>query len=197
MTSPPHLTPGVFYHIYDRGVNRENIFIEERNYHYFLNLYIKHIEPVADTFVYCLLKNHFHLLLRTKEQKNEIDATAGSRMVSVAFSNFLNAYAKAVNKTYGRTGSLLQHPFGRIAVQSQAHLLQLVRYIHFNPQKHGLISDFREWPYSSYRAYVSAHPTRLQRDEVLAWFNGLNGFLAMHQTPGDEAIIAQLAPDDM
>jgi hypothetical protein len=59
MTSPSPLRYDTYYHIYNRGVNRENIFFEERNYEYFLNLYWKHIEPVVDTFAYCLLRNHF------------------------------------------------------------------------------------------------------------------------------------------
>ena len=61
------LEPGVCYHIYNRGINGETIFREERNYAHFLNLYARHIEPVAETFAYCLLCNHFHLLVRIKE----------------------------------------------------------------------------------------------------------------------------------
>ena len=67
MTSPPPLQLGAYYHIYNRGINRENVFREERNYRYFLELYAKHIEPVAETYAYCLLKNHFHVLVRTRE----------------------------------------------------------------------------------------------------------------------------------
>ena len=76
MTSPTALLHNVIYHIYNRGVNRENIFIEERNYAYFSSLYIKYIEPVAETFAYCLLRNHFHILVRIKpEQAQTQDQT--------------------------------------------------------------------------------------------------------------------------
>jgi REP element-mobilizing transposase RayT len=179
MTSPPRLSSGVFYHIYDRGVNRENVFVEVRNCSYFLDLYGKHVAPVVDTYAYCLLKNHFHLLVRTKDEMLPAEASATSLTASAAFSNFLNAYVKAFNTTYGRTGSLFQHPFGRVAVHSQTHLLQLVRYIHINPQKHGLIDDFRVWPYSS-------------------WFDGVQGFVVAHQVDDrDERAIGSLAPDDL
>src|SRR4030043_1432911 len=107
------LKPGGYFHIFDRGVNRENIFLEERNYAYFLNLYIRHISPAAETFAYCLLRNHFHILVRIKT-----DAAAPTASVSKPFNNFLTAYAKAVNKAYGRTGALFQHHFNRIPVQS-------------------------------------------------------------------------------
>jgi len=60
------LEPGRYYHIFNRGIDGTNIFLEERNYAYFLNLYAKHIEPVAETFAYCLMRNHFHLLARIK-----------------------------------------------------------------------------------------------------------------------------------
>ncbi len=69
MPSPPPLLYDTYYHIYNRGTNRENIFREERNYEYFLKLYIKHIEPVAETFAYCLLRNHFHVLVRVKSEE--------------------------------------------------------------------------------------------------------------------------------
>ena len=57
MPSPSPLLYDTCYHIYNRGNNRENIFVQERNYEHFLNLYAKHIEPVAETFAYCLLRN--------------------------------------------------------------------------------------------------------------------------------------------
>ena len=63
------LQPDTFYHIYNRGINGESIFKEERNYPYFLMQYAWHIEPIADTYAYCLLNNHFHFLIRTKSEE--------------------------------------------------------------------------------------------------------------------------------
>jgi REP element-mobilizing transposase RayT len=196
MTSPPPLKSGVFYHIYNRGTNREDIFVQERNYRYFLQLYTKHIEPAAETYAYCLLKNHFHVLVRIKDMEEQDPKGFQKPLGSIAFSNFFNAYAKAINKAYGRTGSLFQHPFGRIPVLTQSYLIQLVRYIHLNPQKHGLVTDFRQWPYSSYQAHLSNQPTRLQRDDVLGWFDGAQGLVAAHQIPIDDQVLAPLTPED-
>ena len=61
------LLPSKYYHIYNRGNNGENIFMEERNYTHFMNLYSRYINPIADTFAYCLLRNHFHLAVRIKD----------------------------------------------------------------------------------------------------------------------------------
>jgi hypothetical protein len=67
------LTPlkfGKFYHIYNRGNNQENIFIQPRNYTYFLELWWKHTFEIAETFTFCLLKNHFHAVVYIKEIEN-------------------------------------------------------------------------------------------------------------------------------
>ena len=66
MPTPEPLDFGHYYHIYNRGNNRENLFVEARNYRLFLELYAKHVLPVADTYAYVMLKNHFHFLVRTR-----------------------------------------------------------------------------------------------------------------------------------
>ena len=68
MPSPPPLLYDTYYHIYNRGTNGENIFIEERNYSHFLSLYAKHLEPITDLFAYCMLRNHFHIMGRMKSE---------------------------------------------------------------------------------------------------------------------------------
>jgi putative transposase len=112
------------------------------------------------------------------------------------FSNFLNAYAKAINKSYNRTGSLFQGRFGRIPVTSDDYPVTLVHYIHFNPQKHGFVADFREWPYSSYHALYTARPTKLRREELPEWFNGREPFLKFHQERVEESKISPLIVED-
>ena len=200
MDNPLPLFYGATYHIYNRGNNGENLFQEARNYPYFLKLYAKYIEPIADTFAYCLLRNHFHLALRIRDE-DEIDLTGfrkpvRSSLPSQQFSNFFNAYTKAINQAYGRTGNLFQRPFGRIQVTTDEYFAQLIHYIHFNPQKHGFVDDFREYPYSSYGVLCSDKPTRLKRDEVMDRFDGRRGFDLLHQSAVDEQRIVELICDD-
>jgi len=195
------LEPGHYYHIYNRGNNRENIFIEERNYLYFMQLYQKYILPVCDTFAYCLLRNHFHILVRVKELQNQTSevlktSEVSSKTVTQQFSNFFNSYTKSINATYKRSGSLFQNRFGRIEVDSDRYFAQLIHYIHFNPQKHGFVEDFRQYPYSSYQAIVSEKPTNLCRHEVLDWFQGKNSFVNIHDLLCDEAVIRHLTQED-
>ena len=214
MTSPTPLRYDTYYHIYNRGVNRENIFFEERNYEYFLKLYWKHIAPVVDTFAYCLLRNHFHLAVRVKSEEeiqetlrvlssnggqleqgvsskrnqNQTKKPLGSEhYVSTQFSNFFNAYAKAINKACNRTGSLFQHPFGRVPVTSDRQFWNLTAYIHQNPQKHKFVANFREWKYSSYGILLADTPTYLERKGVLDWFGGEDEYLNLHADWGNAA----------
>ncbi|HUN23466.1 MAG TPA: hypothetical protein PK299_10090 [Anaerolineales bacterium] len=187
------LLPGVYYHIYNRGNNREDLFIEKRNYRYFLALYSKHIEPIADTFAYCLLKNHFHCLVRIKSEVEVTPTAPHHPAVSPTakpkpfrphqnFANLFNAYAKAINRAYGRTGSLFEERFGRIAVTNSRYFQTLIQYIHHNPQKHGFVADFREWEWSSYATLCSTGETELKREDVLHFFGGLSHFRASHES---------------
>ena len=189
MTNPVPLQYDCYYHIYNRGINRENIFIDEDNYLYFLKLLAKHVLPLADVYSYCLLRNHFHLLVRIKSE-DEIQANLSNLQgqsslpkPSQRFSNLFNAYAKAFNKRNKRTGSLFQRPFGRVEITKNTQLIHLVTYIHHNPEKHGLVSDFQDWRHSSFQGLVRmSGDTHLKRAEVLGWFGGLKGFeLAHHQ----------------
>ncbi|MCS6847474.1 MAG: hypothetical protein RMN52_07150 [Anaerolineae bacterium] len=185
------------------------MFREERNYRYFLELYVRHVHAAVDTYAYCLLRNHFHLLVRVKteeEWESAVKPSQGSEPCeglaqrtfnpSRRFSNLFNAYAQAINKAYGRTGSLFEERFRRIEVTSYSHFTNLIFYIHFNPQKHGFVEDFRTWPWSSYNALCSSTPTKLNRDTVLAWFGGVQRFRSFHQGAVDERSIAPLIADD-
>jgi REP element-mobilizing transposase RayT len=177
------LIPGEYYHIYNRGNNKEKLFLSDGNYQHFLKLYARHVFPVADTFAYCLMPNHFHFLVRIKSEdevgKNE-NATRNSNP-SQAFSNLFNAYAKAFNKQTNRTGSLFQDRFKRILISSDAYFTRLVFYIHMNPQKHGFIADLKKWKWSSYSSILQAGETKLCRGEVLDWFDGVEGYVRFHQ----------------
>ena len=192
---------GVIYHIYNRGNNGETIFPEERNYKYFMQLYGKYIAPIADTFAYCLLRNHFHFLVRIKDLP--VDQERGCskqprsfRPISKQFATFFDTYTKAINKAPSRTGRLFEDRFKRKPVTDNAYFTALITYIHQNPQKHGFVEDYRDWPYSSYSAIFSYKPTHLARDEVLRWFDDRQGFVSFHDDMADFRQISTLVEGD-
>jgi len=179
---------GNYYHIYNRGNNRMDIFLESDNYYYFLRLYAKYIEPIAETYAWCLLKNHFHLLVRIKD-KSEINnielrySTIEKPKIidpSRQFSHLFNAYTQAINKRYDRTGSLFETTFERKLVSSEKYFQQLVFYIHNNPVHHGLVKQISLYPWSSYETILSTSPTKLMRNEVLEIFGDMENFAYYH-----------------
>lgn len=181
-----HLKPETFYHIYNRGINGEDIFKAERNYFFFLKKYEKYISLVASTYAYCLLKNHFHFLIRTHSE-GELKAVSTSKnkyeadqIISLQFSHFFNCYAQAINKTFCRTGGLFETPFRRIAVEDEEYVTQLIYYIHFNPQKHCFVKDFRTYKHSSYSIYLNNKKTFLERRAGIEWFGSKFNFINQH-----------------
>jgi REP element-mobilizing transposase RayT len=185
MPSAAPLEPGIVYHVFNCGNNREDLFSEDRNFEYFLRLYTKHVAPSVDTLAYCLMRNHFHLLIRPKN-----DGADGGTRASRGLTSLFAAYAMAFNKANNRTGKLFQEHFGRIAVTTEHYFTNLVFYIHFNPQKHGFVGDFRQWRWSSYHALCTTATTQLSRDEVIRWFGGTTLFKQFHQGVLDERTCA-------
>jgi putative transposase len=180
-TDIPAITYGTFLHIYNRGNNRENIFIQERNYAYFMELWWKHTHQIAETWAYCLLRNHFHAVVYIKNKEDLTGLNNKIKEPSQYFSNFFNAYARGINIATQRTGALFERPFKRIPVDTESYLMRLVVYIHQNPQKHKFENDFRDWNYSSYHQLTADVPTRLQRDKIMQLFGSREDFIRIHQ----------------
>jgi REP element-mobilizing transposase RayT len=212
------LQPGKYYHIYNRGNNREDLFRTPDNYQHFLRLYEKYIFPIAETYAWVLMKNHFHLAVRVKEEEEILpfsietadrgqahcqgtealsvvsNSDRGSHLLrkpdpSRQFSHLFNSYAQSYNNAFSRTGSLFEKPFHRKPVTSERYLRQLIIYIHQNPQHHGFVDDFRDYPWSSYGSILSIKPTHLSREKVLGWFNDKGNFVAVHTQKVDEEMI--------
>jgi putative transposase len=176
-----------YYHIYNRGNNRENIFCKEKNYNYFLKRYDYYLSEYSDTFAYCLLPNHFHLLIRVKPYSQlPLKTKHGKQIenedrVSEQFRLLFMSYAKAINIQEDRVGSLFQKNFKRKEVNNERYFSNLVYYIHANPQLHGICEDFREYPHSSYDRILTDRPSKLFKDEVLKWFGSREAYIAFHR----------------
>ena len=175
------LRPGGLYHIYNRGNNKETIFKEPANYTYFLTLWKKHIEPVAQTFCYNLLPNHFHFFIRVREA----EAQPG-KPIEQSFSNLFNAYAKAINKRYNRTGSLFQERFRRKEIDSDDYRNTIIGYIITNAVKHGFCKNLEAYHWSAYHSLISDKPTSLLRDDIMQWFGNKWGFISYIKSYTDE-----------
>jgi REP element-mobilizing transposase RayT len=163
------LRSGQYYHIYNHANGDDNLLKEAKNYSYFLAKYQQHINPIAETIAWCLMPNHFHLLIRIKEEvvlkqdfpkfetlenpNIEEKELKLSYLLSKQFSNFFSSYSQSFNKVYQRRGSLFLKNFKRKLIDSEAYLFQLIIYIHLNPVKHGFTLDLSAWEWSSYQTF--------------------------------------------
>jgi putative transposase len=204
------LTPGNFYHIYNRGIDGCDLFREPENFEYFLGLYDKYISPIAETYAWVLMKNHFHFLIWVKEASLNLtgfnhpsnltgfdhpsnltgfdhpsnltgfENLSGLKPPHQHFSNLFNAYTKAFNKRFSRHGALFERPFKRKLIHDEVYLKQVIVYIHNNPVHHGFCEHPVEYPWSSYLTCLSLKPTRLNRNAVIGWFDDAANFKYMH-----------------
>ncbi len=199
MFMPNHhipLLPGGIYHIFNRAVGNERLFKTAENYRYSLLKMAQHILPVADVFTYSLMPNHFHLLVRIKNEKiiipyfelkkkkNFIDTeNALPDFIMEQFSNWLNGYTKAFNKMYNRKGALFIDYLKRSSMENDSDLTSFIFYIHKNAVHHGLCKKIGEWKYDGYASILSNSPTLLQRVEVINWFGNSALFIKFHTQP--------------
>ncbi|MGA7161306.1 MAG: transposase [Bacteroidota bacterium] len=134
-----------YYHVYNRGSRKGNIFFSKENYDYFLRLVKANSNKYSTSIIACcLMPNHYHLLLFQRE--------GGS--ISKTLQTTLNSYVQAVNKRYKFSGSLFQGKVKSILVERDKYLVHLVRYIHLNPVKAKLALSPIQWEYSDYSRWV-------------------------------------------
>jgi REP element-mobilizing transposase RayT len=153
--------PFNYYHIYNRGVNQGLIYFAEENYHFFLDRLRKYFIPdKASIISYCLMPNHFHLLIYP---------------MTVDFGNYVMqpfsvSYTKAINKRFKRTGPLFDGPYQAKLVNEGTYLLHLSRYIHLNPVSAGLVDRAEDWEFSSYRDYIGTRTGGIANPDIITGY---------------------------
>ncbi len=184
----PPLEPGRLYHIYNRGNNSQDVFHSDFEANCFLQRWERFISPVAETFAYCLMKNHFHFAIRIREticrpEINEIEALSIKETKS-HFSRFFTSFAMALHTVKGTNGAVFKRRFQRREIETEDQFRRLVAYILFNPQKHRISKDCTNYPYGSYRFIGKEPPEMLAQAELLRLFGGqkeLESYLHLYQ----------------
>jgi putative transposase len=154
---------GAIYHIVQRGLERKNIFITDKDRVRFLS-YLRNASRKYNCLIltYCLMSNHFHFILKTMR----------SNLSKIM--HYLNAsYATYYNVRLGRVGPLYQGRYKSILVQEGRYLQHLSRYIHLNPVRANIVKDPIDYPYSSYEYFVckKEEPEWLNTNQVLCEFS--------------------------
>ena len=157
--------PGALHHIIARGIARKEIFRDDADRDNFLErlcTILKDTKTVC--YAWALIPSHFHLLLRT-----------GSDPIATAMRRLLTGYAVSHNRRHRRYGHLFQNRYKSILCQEDVYLLELVRYIHLNPLRAGLVSDLNqlgEYPYSGHSVLMGKFKNDWQDiDSVLKMFD--------------------------
>ena len=146
-----------YYHVYNRGNNYEKIFFEEKNFNYFLSKVDKCFESKIDLIAYCLMPNHFHLLVMVKQNGK----------LEEAMQRISTGYTRAINQAYHRTGHLFQGRFKNKLIPNNEYLLHLSRYIFRNPLRTGLVEKIEDWKYCSYLETISKIESALIKPQIL------------------------------
>lgn len=178
-----------YYHLFNRGVEKRNIFVDDRDYRvllHFLKLYLSPPLPLpkltgADLVIrkrprfvkslyneikllaYCLMPNHFHLLVKQKTPK----------AITQLIRRVCTSYVIYFNQRYERVGPLFQGRYKAVLVDTDEQLLHLSRYIHINPHELPTVTrtDLVNYPYSSYKQYLGEYKTQwLYPEEILTFF---------------------------
>lgn len=146
-----------YYHIYNRGVNKCPIFLEDSDKDHFLKLFDRYLNPEnhecdckynqyqkydkeLEILCFCLMNNHFHFLIYLKK---------GNNAISEMMQKILTSYTMYFNKKYDRVGPLFQSRYKSSRITSDPYLVHISRYIHLNPQER-----FNDYKYSSFRSYI-------------------------------------------
>lgn len=154
--------PGAVYHITSRGNEKKKIFRDDQDYETFLT--ILHCVVVRYNWLchaYCLMNNHYHLLVETPDGN-----------LSIGMRQLNGVYTQLFNKRYERVGHLFQGRFKGVLVQKDSHLLEACRYIVLNPVRAKIVEDPDKWTWSSYSAtagLVKPHAC-LSREWILLQF---------------------------
>ena len=157
--------PGAVYHVTSRGDRREPIFVDDEDCEAMLAVWARGMQRFdAQALAYCLMGNHYHLVLHTRQAN-----------LSMLMRHLNGVYTQAFNRRHGKVGHVFHGRFKAILVDREAYLLTLCRYVELNPVAARLVSAPEAWAWSSYAAHVGTAPTPAWLDS-----DGLHGFLLGH-----------------
>ena len=199
----PPFQPGTIYHVYNHANGFDDLFLRPHHFTKFLNKMKRRLEPVMEILAYCLLDNHFHFVIRCRPEGVVFDLAAKTRSVKgVPFvfpellapadryhyfvnrqlTNFLIGYSKMFNSTANRRGSLFLKGTPRKVVSEHDYLLSVLRYVHLNAIKHGIVQHPDQWIHTSFHAFAGLDCTLdIPVTEIWDWYGGQANFERMHR----------------
>ena len=175
---------GHFYHVYNRGCNREIVFANDDNYRYLLRQ-AKRLLPASmiGVIAYCLMPNHYHFLLRSDSNS----------AVGGFIQRLFSGYTQAINRQHGRKGTLFEGRAKSIEVDDERYAVHLCRYIHLNPVAAGLAARPDDWPWSNYLEWVGKRAgTLIDRDLVKLYYPRASEYESFICSSLDQAVAEKI-----
>lgn len=168
--------PNEIYHIYNRGNNKNLVFFEERNYTYFLTKIQRELYRYCDILAYCLMPNHYHLLVYIKETEEK--TFLNNHPLIRKIGSLQSSYTRAIQKQNNSVGSIFQQKAkAKITNDStNNYSLACFHYIHQNPLKANLVVQLENYKYSSFNEYLYLKPSycNIERSRELGLFDEVN-----------------------
>lgn len=155
--NPRFIFQNAFYHVFNRGINKQSVFVKEGDYKFFLEkLYSLKKKYDYSVYALCLMPTHFHLSIQTrKDPISKIMASLGT------------SYSMYFNRTYKHFGSVFQNRYKSILIENENYFLKLSQYIYLNPVKDGLINDPLKYKYSSLRESLGKEPLYFLDEDIV------------------------------
>jgi REP element-mobilizing transposase RayT len=170
--------PDAVYHVTSRGDRQERIFCDDGDRELFLRIVDLAMARLdAEVFAFCLMGNHFHLVVRTRQPN-----------LSRLMRHINGGYTQGYNRRHAVKGHLFQRRFHAVLVDSDAYLVEVCRYVELNPVRAGLVGDPAQWTWSSYRAHVglqAGYPW-LATNELLGHLSGADITTGEHRRRATE-----------
>ncbi len=160
-----YFAPNEIYHVYNRGNQKQILFKSRDNYLYFLKKLNQIIKPRCNILCWCLMPNHFHLLVHTTDVSAQLlpDKVIPMQSLSEGIRILLSSYTKGINKEYNLTGNLFQQKTKakQVSDPTTDYSLTAFHYVHQNPMHAGLVKKMEDWEFSSFTDYIGKRKGKL------------------------------------
>lgn len=201
--------PNMCFHLYNHANGNHNIFFSDENRKHFLRRFDKYLYSYLSIHVFCLMPNHFHLLVTIHSSENilkqakidyphgltnkeypilkdlqrlqALDELEAAAIISERLRVCLMSYSKGINKQEDRKGSLFRKFIRRKPILTNNYFKCCVAYIHLNPKYHFGIDEWQQWEWSSYKRILLKEQTHLAKEQTLEVFDGIIPFLQHHE----------------
>ncbi len=183
------LSPKKFYHLTYSNEN-DKLFRQEKNYQFFLKKYFHYIQPIAETFAYCLLPNSFEILIKIKEEQEfasffnfEINGKNSKfhekfilKYISQQFDNLFTDYQNEYNSIFGEKNLFFDKNIETKNIQTKEYFVNTVKNIHLKPVNNNFAKEIEEWKFTSYNSFFAEGEQQVKIKTIIDYFGSIYKF---------------------